>query len=72
MPVAVPATGAGLTVTAKVGDEVTDEHGELVARTNTLRVTALDDEFVNVNVNDVGLDVADKECHVAWLSSEYS
>ena len=71
-PVAVPATGAGLTVTVTAVAEVTVEHGELVARTNTLRVTALDDELVNVNVNDVGLPLTVNECHVTWLSSEYS
>lgn len=72
VPVTVPATGAALIVIVTAVAEVTVEHGELVARTYTSRVTALDDEFVNVNVNVVGLDVADNECHVAWLSSEYS
>ena len=70
--VTVPATGAGLTITVTVGDEVTVEHGEFVARTNTLRVTALDDEFVNVKSNDVVPPITVNECHVAWLSSEYS
>ena len=72
VPVTVPATGAGLTVTSTVGADTTVPHGEFVERTNTLRVTALDDELVNVNVKVVGLPVTVNECQVIWLSSEYS
>jgi hypothetical protein len=71
-PVTVPATGAGLTVMVTAGAEVTVAHGELVDRTNMLRVTALNDELVKVNVNVVGLPLTVNECQVTWLSSEYS
>jgi hypothetical protein len=72
VPVTVPATGAALIVIVTAVAEVTVEHGELVARTYTSRVTALDDVFVNVKSNDVVPPITVNECHVAWLSSEYS
>jgi len=69
---AVPATGAGFTVTVTVGADITVAHGEFVALTNMLRVAALVEELMNVILKVVGLPVTVNVVQVTWLSSEYS